>query len=299
MKADMEKKTIILQTEIDNKQEEILSVQKEKAELTETVERQEISPADVERMNNEKAQLEELLTNVANQKDTIEKVIFDKEIQISKKAEDVEREISQFNSLGRKLRIIPSNAKYANNINYQLTFLSHAPDHVVDTIKSTIKPSLDTLRVNLSRNILQCREELLTTKDKTDRCEEFISDKKDEIAVVESKTKKVENTYKKEKERMKDQLKQRQMEIENIQQEINRLKDTSAQTLSQSNKSLETLRQEYQELNNKFSIEKEEMNNCIIQTLENLATHKAYLQDNLTALMKYYNQVKSTVMIQK
>jgi SMC interacting uncharacterized protein involved in chromosome segregation len=89
-------------------------------------------------------------------------------------------------------------------------------------------------------------------------------------------------------------LKQKQLEIDNLHQDINRMKDNSAESLALSNKSVESLRIEYEEMFHKCSIEKEEINNCIIQILDMLASHKAYIQENLAALHKYYSQVKST-----
>jgi hypothetical protein len=48
---------------------------KEKNHLLETIEGQEINAADVERMNNEKASLDELFSNVVSQTEAQEKIV--------------------------------------------------------------------------------------------------------------------------------------------------------------------------------------------------------------------------------
>ena len=101
-------------------------------------------------MNTEKSTLEEQLMSVGNQKDSIEKIIFEKEIQISKKLEDVEREIQSFNNMARKLQLIPTNSKYAKGVNYQLHLNTQAPESVVETLKSTIKVKEEFLVPNLT-----------------------------------------------------------------------------------------------------------------------------------------------------
>jgi len=294
-KQTIEIKNKELQKEFDSRLQEIENVRLERSQLLETIDSQELNAVDVERMNNEKSTLEEQLSSIANQKESTEKHIFEKEIQISKKLEDVDRIIQQFNITARKLKIIPLNSKFAKGVNYQLTFSSHSPDLIVDQIKGVIKPSLDQLIEELSKSVTTDKEELLTLREKIDKFEESTSDKKDEIINIENKTKKLETSYKKEKERMKDQLKQKQMEIENIHQDINRIKDASADSLAQSNKSVETLRQEFDDLSRKFITEKEEINSCVVQTLDMLASHKAYIQENLGALQKYYIQVRGNL----
>jgi hypothetical protein len=59
---------------------------------------------------------------------------------------------------------------------------------------------------------------------KLDRTEEQCSDKKEEIALWEAKLHKLEADYKKEKERMKDKLRQKQMEFDSIQAEAGRMR---------------------------------------------------------------------------
>lgn len=66
---------------------------------------------------------------------------FDKEIQISKRLEEVEKFVAQFNVTGRRMKIIPATAKYANNINYQISFNMATPEDTTEFLKSTVKVS--------------------------------------------------------------------------------------------------------------------------------------------------------------
>ena len=61
----------------------------EKLELQATVDAQEISPADVDRMNSERDQLIKSLEILSGKLDEINKEIWDKEIQIQKKMDHV------------------------------------------------------------------------------------------------------------------------------------------------------------------------------------------------------------------
>lgn len=65
--------------------------------------------------------------------------MYEKEIQISKKVEDIDRITQQFNTLARSLHLIPSTAKHAHGMNFQLSFSPHAVDQTIDTVKQKVK----------------------------------------------------------------------------------------------------------------------------------------------------------------
>jgi len=246
-------------------------------------------------MNNEKSTLEQHLSSVATQKEGIEKIVFDKEIQISKKLEYVEKVLQQFNTIVRKLQMIPSNSKFAKGVNYQLSLNSHNPELILDHLRGTVKPSLDQLRTELLKAFDAAKEALLTLQEKLDRLEEAITDKKEELTNVENKTKKLEGSYRKEKERTSELLKQNRTKLESLVQETLQVKESTGSLLSQSNESLEGLSQEHDTLSQKCNLELEEMNNVVIKTLDSLGAHRSYLQENLAGLHQYYTQVLAQV----
>lgn len=141
------------------------------------------------------------------------------------------------------------------------------------------------------------------TQEQIERFEEMISDKTDQINLLSSKADKVENTYQKDKEvnlgvlfnREKqsvfllinfffllqlrnEQLKQKQQELEKIQLYIQKLKESNSESLAKSQKSVELLQREYEELSVRCEQEKMEMNKAVVSTLDILASHKAYIQ---------------------
>jgi hypothetical protein len=55
---------------------------------------------------------------------------------------------------------------------------------------------------------------------------------------------------------------------------------------------LENTQQEYEETVWRINTEKSELNNAVLETLDVLAAHKAYIHDNLAALAKFYSNTK-------
>jgi len=239
--------------------------------------------------------LEEQLTTFSQKRDSIEKLIFEKEMKISKKIAEVESGLTNFNNLARKIQLVPSTARHAKGLDFQISFSSHSPDLDIEEIKKTIKPNLEQLKQELSKSTVSFQDESLTIQENIDRREENISDKKDEISALQSRINRLDSEYKKQKERNKDEIHQIELETETLRREIAILKDSSSESLNKSQKSLEVLAREYEILKDKYANEETEMSNCLIQLLESLASHKTFISENLAALNKYYTQTRDNL----
>lgn len=120
----------------------------EKIKLQNIYDNQELTSQDVERINNEKVQLEEQLLAIHQQKEVFEKAINNKEIQITKQTDEVDKLVKKYNETARALQLIPSNSKYANGVDFYVTFNSVSCDSTVENLRNSIK--VKTKRRNIS-----------------------------------------------------------------------------------------------------------------------------------------------------
>lgn len=72
-------------------------------------------------------------------KDEIGRAIETKEVDFSRKLEEVERVIMDFNTAARNAQLIPSNAKYAKGVNFMLQFNAYSPEDTAEHIKTVVK----------------------------------------------------------------------------------------------------------------------------------------------------------------
>jgi len=287
-----------MQKELEQRDFELQQAAKEKAEYQSIVEKQEVNLSDMERMQQEKSNLEEQSNAAVAARESLEKSVYDKEIQISKKLEELEKYVQQYNSTSRKLKLAPSNAKHAHGVDYLLAFNSHIPDSCLESIKNFVKSGLEKLTAEFSKGAIAGQDELLTYQEKVDKSEEIAADKKEEVSNLEGKLAKLKNTYKKEKEAMNEKVKQKQLEIDSVHQEINKLKDQSNENLANSRKSAEKLNQEYESLVQICQLEREEMNKVLLDTVDLLLSHRTHIQKNLEALQQYYTTTKNNLSLQ-
>eukprot|EP01116_Phalansterium_solitarium_P009020 TRINITY_DN23011_c0_g1_i1.p1 TRINITY_DN23011_c0_g1~~TRINITY_DN23011_c0_g1_i1.p1 ORF type:complete len:634 (-),score=285.00 TRINITY_DN23011_c0_g1_i1:320-2221(-) len=284
--------------ELEAKQNELKAAQKEKELLQHTVDTQPMSAADVEKLTAERVALEEQLAATRALVEENERIVFDKEITISKKVEEFEKAVQAYGTQARKLKLVPSNAKYAKGIEFQIQFNPHNPDAIVDQIRGTIKPELEKLKMDVARSVIEAKNETLTIQEQIERLDEQISNKKDDIEALDSKYKKLEAAYLKEKQTLDEQVRTVSSESESMAAEIARLREASQDAVARSQKSLDAIRREYEEVQASASREKAEMQNIILSSMELLASHKAHIHSNLEALLKYYVKVKNEATTQ-
>jgi hypothetical protein len=72
-------------------------------------------------------------------RDAVEKVIYEKEMKISKKISDVDAAILGFNNKARQNQLIPSTARYARGADFQIRFTHHSPESNIEEIKKITK----------------------------------------------------------------------------------------------------------------------------------------------------------------
>ncbi|KAJ2556756.1 kinetochore-associated Ndc80 complex subunit ndc80 [Coemansia sp. RSA 1933] len=90
----------------DAAQIEQLALEKEKAEVQEIVDAQQISPEDVDRMNSEHNHLSETLNGVQSKLKEVVKEVWDREIRLQRVLDDVENLSQEYTSKAHKLGLI-------------------------------------------------------------------------------------------------------------------------------------------------------------------------------------------------
>jgi kinetochore protein NDC80 len=187
-------------------------VSQEKNSLQQTVARQELSLIDVEKMNNEIANLEEHLMAVHAKKELLQQGNDKLDCEISSRLEGVQAEVKNLNGLLTALRLVPASSKFAQGASYQVAFEKNAADILLEFLKVTIKvssennlldcskPQLDILQLGFVEGICVAEEAILAFQEKLDRAKETAEEKKEKIGGLEAKIQKLSAGAEKEKE---------------------------------------------------------------------------------------------------
>eukprot|EP00742_Colponemidia_sp_Colp-10_P004817 GILJ01005142.1.p1 GENE.GILJ01005142.1~~GILJ01005142.1.p1 ORF type:complete len:633 (-),score=137.25 GILJ01005142.1:214-2112(-) len=294
-KQGLEKKLNEKQTDVETKERELLSLQHEKVMLTRQRDSQELTPEDVERMRQEKHMLEESLREVTAKKEEVQKSVWEIEMKLAKKAEDMERAVRAYNNGAEKLHLIPLGAKNSEGVDYELSLNLQAarPEQILrNDFKSLIKPALRKLKDGFVDKIRGIHGEVMALQEELDRAEELRSDKQSQLSELENRLKKFESLYRTEQEAMAASLQEKRDEAEAIEQEVQQMKLSGGKNLSKSQATLVALKSEFEQLQKRLEMERQTARDIIAMDIDLLANHKGGVQEIFDQLLAKLTQVK-------
>jgi kinetochore protein NDC80 len=175
----------------------------EKAELQKMVDMQEISPADVDRMNSERDALSTSLAQLAEKQDEINTRVWDKEVITQREMDKLEGGIKSFNGLAIDLGL--AEAAYEDNrtVRFELSLNLHAGkagEMVNLDIANIVKPTLVKLRIKHKAAIHRVEDENIVLADQIDQSAESVMEKEDELAELQVNIEKLTSKYNEQKE---------------------------------------------------------------------------------------------------
>lgn len=112
-----------LKEEIEAVERELAELTAEKQSLQEAVDRQGLTPADIDRMNNDREKLSKSLSLISSKITEAKIQLAERESEASSKLEALERSVSRYNSLAYQIGIVPSLSRNAEGKDFELLIL--------------------------------------------------------------------------------------------------------------------------------------------------------------------------------
>lgn len=221
-----------LQDELDKVLLELKEADEERTNLQKAVDDQGIGMADIDRMNSERERLQKGIESTAQRLEEAKKKVNEKEIEASRKLDDLERMVDKYNSLGYQIGLIPATAVNAKGKNYELQVVvnegpnfsssqmgasnsgandsdrlladpvtGYQPAHILNLdLRGQVKASFLGLRKEISERRTVAMDEMMKHHDLLDGIKEAIEDKRGEVDALEHRVRAAEEEYEKTKE---------------------------------------------------------------------------------------------------
>ena len=221
-----------LQEELDKVMVELKEADNERSNLQKAVDDQGISMQDIDRMNSERERLQKSIESTSQRLEDAKKKVAEKEVEASRKLEELERVVDKYNSLGYQIGLIPSTALNAKGKSYELQIVvnegpnfsssqmggSHGSNAESDRLladattgylpanllnldlRGQVKTSFLGLRKEISERRTVAMDEMMKHHDLLDGIKEAIEDKRSEVEALEHRVRAAEEEYEKTKE---------------------------------------------------------------------------------------------------
>jgi kinetochore protein NDC80 len=224
----------LLQEELDKVLVELKEADDERSNLQKSVDDQGISMTDIDRMTSERERLQKGIESTSQRLEEVRKKVTEKEVEASRKLDELERMVDKYNSLGYQIGLIPSTAPNAKGKNYELQVIvnegpnfsssqmgassnpgsnpdsdrlladpvtGYQPAHILSLdLRGQVKANCLALRKEISERRTVAMDEMMKHHDLLDGIKDAIEDKRGEVEALEHRVRAAEAEYEKTKE---------------------------------------------------------------------------------------------------
>ncbi|XP_072019595.1 kinetochore protein NDC80 homolog [Amphiura filiformis] len=269
------------QTELESDQSEA-----EKNRLEHCLTNQELSASDVQRLYAEMRQLTNMLDDLEKGTQELDQEIWNEEKQIAKKQEQLEQQVSQYNSMARTLKLIPPTAENAHGVDYELRLNFHSmSDHAgMMDFNSTIKPALVQLKKQINDEVLKQMEQKLSEEEALEQVTEMVETKTEEYAKQETRLQRFEKDIQSYKEKSKDETRILTEQFQSIETKLCDYQRHSDMDLAAKEQEFHECQIRAEQRVKEMKEEKENYQHFLFAAITQILEHKALIQNRITEL---------------
>lgn len=276
---------------LEEAEEALEQLQREVGELQDEVSRQSVPVEEAERMIREKIELNETRVTVNNEKEIVEKNVWNKELEVSKKLEEVEIKVKTYNETAAQLGLL----KQSSDVDLSINFSTHsapAEGKLSGRLHSHIKPELRKLVQSYKDKLAASQANVLMLESERSDNSERLADVKDQVESLDEKLKRADADFKREKERLQANIGALEADCQAIAQAEKELRYRATENLARTEREKEDLVQQCQNAEKEVAAEHEELCKSIFFSLNMIAQHKGYLRNTMQDLQQWLTEAK-------
>ncbi|ORX93387.1 hypothetical protein K493DRAFT_36569 [Basidiobolus meristosporus CBS 931.73] len=218
-----------LTEELESQEKQLERLEQEKAELGDKVASQTYSKEEIEKMERDKAHSIRALETSQNRLVELNKISYDLEDQFGTAVMKVEELLSRYNTHLFKIGLAPSSAPRAKGTDLELRIVKDPELSVDPSPKNVIKPGLAALRAEVIKHRHELEEETILLRQQLEETNEAINDKEELVMELTKNLETLTGNYHKEKEIATQQKQNINEELEDLQRKLSDLRvDLSA-----------------------------------------------------------------------
>ncbi|KAI1805337.1 HEC/Ndc80p family-domain-containing protein [Daldinia bambusicola] len=304
----------VLQEELDKLLEELREAEEERRALQKEVDDQGISMQDIDRMTSERERLQKGIESATLRLDEGKKKVAEKEMEASRKLDELERLVDKYNTLAYQIGLIPATAVNAKGVAYELAVTvnesdftgsimkgssysgggggserlladpvtGYQPAHILNLdLRGHVKNNFLALRKEISERRSAAMDAMMKDHDLLDGIKEAIEDKRNEVEALEHRVRAAEEEYEKTKEVTTTQKLASDAQIEKMEKELAKMRAQLTESVQLMEQREMNTNIEYEQLTLRANALREELHTEIEKMLNDIIKFKVHIQKNL------------------
>ncbi|KAH0604340.1 uncharacterized protein H6S33_006717 [Morchella sextelata] len=226
-----------LRDEITASDAELQAAEEEKAALQAAVDRQGLTPADIDRMTTERDKLSKGLAAISARVAETRQKLAEREGAATSALEALERAVTRYNTLAYQIGLVPASAPNAGGREFEVAVVPLAGGEearlLVDAatgwqagavvgrdLRHEVRPALMELRREIAGRIHEAQDEGIRTQEAIDRVTEALAEKADEVDTLHARVQSAVGEYQEIKDNIAVEGNASNAEIEKLEKEL-------------------------------------------------------------------------------
>ncbi|KAM8865354.1 kinetochore protein NDC80 homolog [Synchiropus picturatus] len=188
--ANLQSNAAEVKEEIENTASHLQNLKQERDELQNVLRNQKFTPADVERINREKRELQQTIDSLSKSLEDAQQHQWNEEIALAKLNEKLDMKVTEYHKLARKLKLIPSSAENACGHDFTIRPLESGPVNTqrLQPLKNLLRKLIGDVEEECSR----LDNQILSLEETCGQLDSNIADKSGELKQLSEQLRKLD-----------------------------------------------------------------------------------------------------------
>ncbi|CAL8346188.1 unnamed protein product [Lota lota] len=288
LKSSLEGKASEVTEELEVAVHQLESLKQERDRLQNVLQNQKFTPADVERINREKNELQQTITSLSKSLEEAEQHMWNEEITVVKAKEKAELKLSEYHKLARKLKLIPASAENACGHDYEIrTNLEYGPTSMVQ-YKTQVMMRLRDLIGNVEEEGSRLANQKLSVEESIEQVNCNLLDKSNDLKQLREHIRKLDQRVEQDMEEVAREEQKWAEELESVENHRKLLEKNVNLGYDEAVRELKAAQQQYHLVLQETNEERRTVAN-------HLTSAFSFSADHLDMVEKYLEELHSRV----
>ncbi|XP_062863481.1 kinetochore protein NDC80 homolog isoform X2 [Trichomycterus rosablanca] len=180
-KSHLENKATGLSEELEAANLQLESLKQEQNRLQHLLENQKFTPADIERINRERNELQQTVSSQSRSLEEAQQLAWNEEITLVKTKERAEAKLAEYHKLARMLKLIPQSAENACGHDFEIKTVSEYGPTTATQIRTQIQNPLKNMLLDVEEEFSSLTNTKLSLEETVEQIKSNISEKLNDL----------------------------------------------------------------------------------------------------------------------
>ncbi|KAM4745074.1 kinetochore protein NDC80 homolog isoform 2-T2 [Anableps anableps] len=270
--ANLENKFSELTDELETTVSHLESLKHEGNQLQHLLQNQKFTPADVERINREKRELQQTIASLGKSLEDAEQHRWNEEIALAKVKETVELKVAEYHKLARKLKLIPLSAENACGHDFEIRSFECGPGSGVQQ-KTQLKMLLRKLISDVEEENSRLSNLKLSLEESCEQVNSNIVDKSNDLKQIREQIRKLDERLDADMQELAQEEQDWAAEMESVENHRKLLEKKVNYGYDEAVQQLKAAQQQYHLVLQETNEERRTVANNLVSVFTTAATH--------------------------